>query len=442
MAPTASVVVQAYQFALDPTPTQVRELASHCGAARYAYNWGLALVKQRVESRANHPEVQVPWTLAALRREWNHAKDEVAPWWAVNSKEAYSSGLDGLARALKNWAASRSSEHPGRKVGFPRFKRKHGARVACRFTTGALRVEPDRHHVVLPRIGRIKTYESTRKLARRLEAGTARVLSATVSHQAQRWRVSFTCEVQRAARPCPGGPPVGLDLGIKHLAVMSTGEVVTNPRHLEAALRRYALANRRLARRQGPLAPGGGRRVPSSGWLAARTELRRRHARVANLRRDGLHKLTTKLATTHAAIVVEDLNVYGMLRNRHLARQIADAGFGELRRQLSYKTTWYGSAMVVADRWFPSSKTCSACGSVKAKLTLAERVFQCGRCGLVLDRDLNAARNLAMLVARSGRETQLNARGPGGRPGSTGQTGLKREAGTGRTLGKTGTVGP
>jgi IS605 OrfB family transposase len=437
-----ATVRQAYRFALDPTPAQARALASHCGAARWAYNWGLALVKQRLDRRATDPEVEVPWTLAALRREWNRAKDEVAPWWADNSKEAYSSGLDGLARALKNWAESRSGKRTGRKVGFPRFKRRHAVRAACRFTTGVLRVEPDRRHVTLPRLGRIRTHESTHKLARRLEAGTARVLSATVSRQAQRWHVSFTCEVQRAVPPRPAGPPVGVDVGVKHLAVLSTGEVVANPRHLDTAQRRLARANRRLARRLGPRAPGGGQRVPSAGWQAARTELRRAHARVANLRRDGLHKLTTKLTTTCATIVVEDLNVAGMVRNRRLARRIADAGLGELRRQLAYKTTWHGSAMVVADRWYPSSKTCSGCGWVKAKLTLAERVFRCEGCGLVLDRDLNAARNLASLVAWSGRETQVNARGPDVRPGPAGQTGLKREAGTSYALDETGTVGP
>jgi putative transposase len=229
---------------------------------------------------------------------------------------------------------------------------------------------------------------------------------------------------------------------VKHLAVLSTGEVIANPRHLDGARRRLAKANRRPARRQGPRAPGGGWQVPSKGSQAARAELNRAHGRVANLRRDGLHKLTTELATTYNAIVVEDLNVAGMVRNRRLARRVADAGFGELRRQLGYKTTWHGSAMVVANRWYPSSKTCSGCGWVRAKLTLAERAFHCEACGLVLERDLNAARNLARLVARSGRETPISARGPDVRPGSPGQTGLKREAGTSWTLGETGTVGP
>jgi hypothetical protein len=138
----------------------------------------------------------VPWTLPALRREWNHAKHQAAPWWADNSKEAYSSGLDGLARALKNWADSRHGRRNGRRVGFPRFKQR-GRRDACRFTTGAIRVLADRKHIQLPRIGVIKTHESTRKLARHLERGTGRILAATITRVADRWYVAFTCEIIR-----------------------------------------------------------------------------------------------------------------------------------------------------------------------------------------------------------------------------------------------------
>src|SRR6266545_6899889 len=165
------LVTQGYRFALDPTPRQQRALASHCGAARYAYNWALRLVKRRLDERAAGLDVEVPWTLPALRLEWNRAKHQVAPWWRENSKEAYSSGLDALARAIANWSTSKQGRRNGPRVGFPRFKGKHRSQPACRFTTGAIRVESDRHHVVLPRLGRIRTHESTRKLARRLEAG-------------------------------------------------------------------------------------------------------------------------------------------------------------------------------------------------------------------------------------------------------------------------------
>jgi len=394
------LVHQAYQFALDPTPQQQGALASHCGAARYAFNWALKLVQRRLDERAAGLDVEVPWTLPALRREWNRAKQQVAPWWWENSKEAYNSGLDALARALHNWADSKAGRRKGPRVGFPQRKAKHRTRPTCRFTTGAIRVEPDRHHVVLPRIGRIHTHESTKKLARRLEAGTARILSATISCTADRWFVSFTVEVQRRSpeRARVGGA-VGMDVGLRHLAVLSTGEVIANPRPLNRAQRQLRRLNRQLARRHGPRAPDGSGRAPSIGWQQTCRRLGRTHARVTNLRRDNLHKLTSRLVADHDVIVVEQLNVAGMVRNRRLARHIADAGWGELRRQLGYKSAWAGARLVHADTFYPSSKTCSACGAAKAKLSLSVRVFHCETCGLRIDRDLNAASNLAALVA-------------------------------------------
>jgi putative transposase len=201
---------------------------------------------------------------------------------------------------------------------------------------------------------------------------------------------------------------VGVDVGISHLAVLSTGQVVPNSRYLGGALRRLRSASRALSRGQGPDRRTGQR--PSNRWKRAKARIGKLHAKVAGLRRDGLHKLTTTLARQHGVIVVEDLNIAGMLKNKRLARHIADAGFAEIRRQLDYKTTWNGGRLVVADRWFPSSKTYSACQAVKPKLSLAQRVFTCDHCGASLDRDLNAALNLQQYVARSGRETR-NGRG-------------------------------
>jgi putative transposase len=430
-----ATVIQAYKFALDPSPAQGRALASHCGAARFAFNWGLARVEQRLDERESDPTIKVPWTLPGLRREWNRAKHEVAPWWPENSKEAYSSGLDGLARALKSWSDSRSGRRKGRPVGFPRAKRKGRSREACRFTTGVIRCEPDRRHVTLPRLARIHTHESTRKLARRIDQGTARILAATVSRTADCWYVSFTCEVTRNLPARNGvGTVVGVDVGIRQLAVLSDGSPpVPNPHALADSLREIRRLNRELARRE----------LGSRRRNRTKQQLGRVHARAANLRRDALHKLTTRLATEYGTVVVEQLNLAGMVRNRPLARSLSDSGLAELRRQLAYKTTWYGSRLIVADRFYPSSKRCSACGWVKAKLTLAERTFTCEACGIRLDRDLNAARNLAKLaqhVAQSGWETQ-NARGADRKTQPAGQVAVKREAGTGRAPGKTGTDG-
>jgi IS605 OrfB family transposase len=205
---------------------------------------------------------------------------------------------------------------------------------------------------------------------------------------------------------------IGVDLGIKALAVLSEGQPVANPRHHDAARRRLAHASRTVSRRQGPDRRTG--QQASNRWLRANAARNTVHHKVSNQRRDGIHKLTTRLAREYGTVVVEDLNVAGMVTNRRLARQISDAGFGEVRRQLAYKTQWNGGCLVVADRWFPSSKTCSGCGAVKPKPSLAQRTFTCTECGLVLDRDLNAAINLARLVDRtvagSGPETS-NGRG-------------------------------
>jgi putative transposase len=211
--------------------------------------------------------------------------------------------------------------------------------------------------------------------------------------------VSFCCEVDRQVTAHPRAEAVvGVDVGIKHLAVLSTGEVVDNPRHLAGAAQHLLRLSRRVSRRVGP--DRRTRQDASQRWRRANADRSRAYARVANLRRDGLHKLTSMLTTKYATIVVEDLNVAGMVRNRKLARAISDCGFGAIRTMLGYKTTWNGGRLHVADRWFPSSKTCSECGVTKAKLPLRDRTFLCDACGLVLDRDLNAARNLARLVER------------------------------------------
>jgi putative transposase len=206
---------------------------------------------------------------------------------------------------------------------------------------------------------------------------------------------------------------IGVDLGVKTLAVFSDGRPpVENPRHYDTARRTLRRLSRTVSRRQGPDRRTAAR--PSNRWRRASDRRNRVHHRITDLRRDGIHKLTTSLAREYGTIVVEDLNVSGMIRNHRLARVISDTGFGEIRRQLTYKTTWNGGRLIVADRWFPSSKTCSGCQAVKPKLPLRVRTFHCEHCGLVLDRDTNAARNLAALVkrhvAQSGWETR-NGRG-------------------------------
>ncbi|HYS39173.1 MAG TPA: IS607 family element RNA-guided endonuclease TnpB [Pseudonocardiaceae bacterium] len=433
-------VIHAYRFALAPTPIQDAALRSHCGAQRFAFNWGLDQVRANLAQRDAERSYGVPdqqltpsvsWSAYHLRKSWNQTKAMVAPWWAENSKEAYASGLSNLAAALGNWRDSRSGTRRGSAIRFPRFRGKR-SRLSCRFTTGAFGlVDTDRRHVRLPRIGAVRTHESTRTLARHVDRGTSRIRSATITHQRGRWFVSFSVEVDRGD-PAPRRPNavVGVDLGVKSLAVLSSGEVIANPKHLEVAQRELRRLQRQASRRQGP--DRRTRQVPSARWRKAQARIARVHTAVANARRDGLHQLTTRLVRTYGTIVIEDLNVAGMLRNRRLARRIAGVGMGELRRQIDYKTGWAGSRVHVADRWYPSSRTCSGCGVVKAKLRLSERMFHCEHCSLVLDRDLNAARNLAQLVSEvtagmSSPSCGATGHEPDGNPG---QTRIARAAGT------------
>ena len=246
-------------------------------------------------------------------------------------------------------------------------------------------------------MGKVKTYESTRKLYRHLDRGTGRILSASLSEHAGKWWVSFSVEVDRKLPPTRAPEKIiGVDVGLTNLYAGGTpdGEQVlsiANPHYLAVAQRRIARAQRVVSRRQGPRKGV----APSKRWKRANQRVQMIHRHVANQRTNLLHETTTMLAKSYDVIVVEDLNVKGMLKNRTLARQISDAGWSEFVRQLGYKTKWYGSVLVRADRYYPSSKTCSRCGSVKAKLGLDEREYHCEICGLTRDRDHNAAVNLA-----------------------------------------------
>jgi putative transposase len=420
-------VFQAYRFALDPAPAQQRMLRSHAGAARFAWNWGLARCIERYAAEGRW------YSGIDLHKLWNTEKkaDPALAWWGQNSKCAYQEAFRDLDRALRDFAKSRRGERKGRRLGFPRFKKRGRCRDSFRFTTGAIGCAGTT--VTLPRLGTIRTHESTRKLARRLDSGTARILSATVSRTAQRWFVSFTVEVGRAvpARHARPGSAIGVDLGVKTLltGVDNVGNVISvpGPKALRASLRRLRRASQAHSRK----ARGSANRRKAAARLA------RLHARVASARADALHKATSQLAGRYETVVAENLNVAGMTRNRRLARAVADAGFGAAVRMLGYKTTWNGGTLVLAARWYPSSKTCSGCGAVKAKLALSERTYRCHACGLALDRDVNAARNLLGLAV-SGTE-RINACGGTVRPGTAGHVPVKQEPGTAHA-GKTGTA--
>jgi putative transposase len=387
------LVRQAFRYELAPTASQRAALSNHAGAARWAWNWGLSVRRKAWRRRRQ------TLTAIELHRLLNRLKRTPRYGWLYEvSKCAPQEALRDLDRAYANCWRGRNAS---RRVGLPRFKKR--GRGAERFRlTGAIRVE-DRV-VVLPRIGRVDTKEATDKFHK----ADGRILSASCRREADRWYVALTVEVQRPDPVPVIGPVAGVDRGITTFAVCSDGTRIQSPRALQRSLRTLRRRSRAVSRKQ----PG------SRNHAKAVLALARQHRRIRSQRLDGLHKATTALAKAKSVLVVEDLCVAGMVRNRYLARAIADQGWAEFQRQLTYKCGWYGSRLLVAPRFFPSSKRCSGCGLVKDVLPLGVRMFRCAACGLVADRDLNAARNLAQLgegrrVAGSSPETE-NACGEGG----------------------------
>ena len=393
---------EAVKVRLDPTPRQERMMASHAGAARFAYNAGLARVKEALDNGES-----ADWSHYSLRRWWNANKDELAVnrttgevWWSQNSKEAYSGGLRSLSQGLSNWSKSRKGQRKGKRVGFPKFKSKNATMRFAYSTDFTAPTAGDPYGLKLPRIGRVHCMENVYKLV-----NGAHLVRVSVSRRAGCWYASLTVEREPTATQAPKGGAVGVDLGVKSLATLSDGTVVPNPRALDTKLSALRKAQRALSRK----VKGSARREKAKGRVA------RLYARVADVRADAINKATTMIADTYGTVCIEDLHVAGMVKNHHLARSLSDAALGEFRRQLEYKTARTGAVLRVVDRRFPSSKTCSNCGVVKAKLSLSERVFNCDDCGASMDRDLNAAINIR--VAGSAPET-LNAHGGTVRRGS------------------------
>lgn len=400
---------------LDPTPRQERMLVAHAGAARFAYNCLLAHVKADMDAR-----VKPEWSMYALRKWWNVNKRTLAmnadtglPWWQEYSKEAYSYAAQCLANGLFNWSQSRHGKRYGRRVGFPAFKRKNKTRMAFAYTTGSFGIVADNPHAVrLPKIGVVHCFENVTK-----RVHGAHVLRMSVNKQGDGWYASLTLDKQPAAVVHAHGN-VGVDLGIKQFATISDGTVIPNPHPYRTAKRKIGRLQRQLSRQQ----------YDSHRYQQTKQHLNAQYARTRHIRLDMQHKLSTYLVRHWKSIGIEDLNVQGMVKNRRLAQAIQDAAFYQFRTLLTYKSLASNTNLVIADRFYPSSKTCSQCGSVKTKLSLTQRTYKCEYCGFELDRDLNAAINLAQL-AKSALES-LNARGADIRPVSNApyrQSAMKRE---------------
>lgn len=385
---------------LDPTPRQERLLASNAGAARYVFNLGLMHIKSQLNGNTScDGQGKADWSMPALRRWWNAWKQEIAPWWRENSKEAYTSGLQSLSDAFSNYFASRDGERKGERMGWPKWRSKHKTTPKFTYTTGSFGVA-DPYGLKLPRIGRVHCMENVEQLT-----GGIQPSRMTISKHGGHWYASLCVEVPDPQSPTTLEGHVGVDIGVKRIATLSDGTTVENPHTLKTSMRRQRRTQRKLNRR----------RKGSKRYLKAKKELQRVEGHVANQRRDRMDKLTTMLATTYADISIEDLSVKGMTKRPKakpdpnnpdkylpngrkakagLNREILDVGFGMFRRMLEYKCALSGTRLHIVDRWYPSSKTCSNCGAVKAKLSLKERIYRCDHCGLVIDRDLNAAINI------------------------------------------------
>jgi putative transposase len=387
--------VRGWRFEVETTTPQQRLLIhQHFGARRFAYNWALAEVTDNLHRRAVDPSVPaLAWTLPTLRKTWNQRKAEVAPWWPSCSKEAYASGIADLVAALQLWSGSKRGQRERRQVGFPRFKARHRDHGRVRFHNGAMRLEPDRRHLTLPVIGKLRSKENTRSLQRLLTKDRARLLSMTLSEYGGRLFVSVATTVVQVPRsPREPGARCGIDLGIgTEWAVIAHGDG-TIERIAHPAPWADLYQQRRRIARQLPR-----RIVGSRGHRQTRAKLATLDRRAASLRREAIHTFTTRLARRYGTIVVEDLDVAAMGRGmgrRAFRRSVYQAGIGSIRPTLAYKCSWQGGVLIVADRWFASSKSHHGCGGYRADLRLGVQAWVCPKCMERVDRNSNAASNL------------------------------------------------
>jgi putative transposase len=343
-------------------------LAKHTGTARHAYNWGLGLCKQILDNNKANPQEKIKFPTAIDLHKWLVAL--VKPrfeWYYEVSKCAPQYALRHLADAFKRFFLNLG--------GFPKFKKK--GRADSFTLDGSLTV--DHRKIKVPIIGWIKTYE-------RLPQGV-KPSSVTISRTADRWFISFKIEVEPIITE-KKVDVVGVDLGVNRLATLSTGEVFDG-------IKAYKKYDNKLSRLQWL---NRHKQLTGANYKKAQLKIARLHRKIANIRKDTLHKITTYISKNHAVIGIEDLKVSGLLANHKLAKAIADMGFYQFRQQLEYKCQLYGSKLVVVDRFFPSSKRCSNCLTVKGCLSLSERTYCCDSCGFKSDRDLNASINLELAV--------------------------------------------
>lgn len=365
------MIDKAYRCRLYPNREQAALIERTFGACRWV--WNLSLETKRAAYEVNKRNISA-YELMKFLTTW---KRTVAPWLYDVSNQALQQSIRDLDRAYQNFFRRVKN---GEKPGFPKFKSKRNGTQSYREPAAGGKVKVlDDSHVKLPKLGKVKC-----RITQPIEG---RILNATVKRvPSGKYYVVICCtDVPEPSMPEGENQVLGIDAGVKDLMVRSDGVRVPNHRFAYKAERRLRREQRRLSRR----------RKDSANWRKQKARVARVHERVANQRRDALHKATTDAVRYAKAIAVEDLNVNGMTKNHHLARAVSDASMSEMIRQLEYKCAWYGREFRKVDRWFPSSKTCGSCGEVFDGLNLGMREWTCPSCGAHHDRDLNAARNIA-----------------------------------------------
>jgi len=366
-------MIKAHKIRLNPTPDQKTYFRKAAGTARFVYNWGLARWIELFEA-GEKPSV---WQ---IKKEFNAIKSEQFPWVYDVAKDVAENAFFNLAAAFKNFFESHNGERQGEKVGYPRFKSRKRSKLS--FGLNNDKVKVDGHRLWVPKLGWVNMTEALRF--------DGKLMGAIISKQADWWYVSIHVEVEDPEAIDFPHEVVGIDLGLRSLAVLSDGTEFENQKLLRSELRKLKRLNRELSRRQ----------AGSNRWRKTKGKLARLHKRIADRRSDAIHKMTTQVAKTYRVIGIEDLNTKGMIKNRRLSLSLADAAFGEIARQLEYKSAWFGGQVVKVDRFFASSKTCSDCGYVNQELRLSDRHWTCQGCGILHDRDWNASKNIEFEALR------------------------------------------
>jgi putative transposase len=414
---------------MNPTPEQVEYLKRACGTRRFIYNWGREQWEKQYQAykleQETVPEAERllrPPNANALKAQFHAIREQEYPWTYDVTKCVVEGAFSDLGQAYANFFAGRGN--------YPNYKKKGKSHESFylsndKFTVGS-------HWIAIPGLGRFildgrKQEKDRGKLRRKLgtvnlaeklrfvEEGQAtvaskkrnrrkqvvcagvKILGATVSCEAGHWYVSIQVEIKREPPTTPERV-VGVDVGLKQAAMVSDGRRLENQKPLALHLKKLGKLQRKLSKKQKTKDPKTQRTVFSNNYQKQRLKVARKHQQIANIRRDVQHKFTTELARTCGVIGIEDLNILGMMANRNLARATADAAMGQLLQFLKNKVASAGGNLFVASRWFPSTKRCSCCGHVKKRMPLKHRTYQCHACGLVIDRDLNAALNLAWVA--------------------------------------------